>query len=203
MFDVICITNRKLCKDDFLKRLSNISKSNVSKIILREKDLTEEEYFNLAEKALKISSEFNKEIILHNYLSVAKSMSQTKIHLPLNILKSCKNITKDFISVGTSVHNISELKLAENLGADYVFAGHIFKTNCKKDLEPRGVEFLQNICDNSNVPVYAIGGINLNTISKLKSINSKNFKGICIMSEFMTCVDPVSFVNEILNKLNH
>lgn len=197
MFDVVCVTNRKLCKDDFLTRLSYIAQSNVSRIILREKDLSEEEYFDLAEKALKIGSEFNKEIILHNYLSVAKSLSQTKIHLPLSVLKNCKDIKKNFDVVGTSVHNISELKLAESLGADYVFAGHIFKTDCKKDLEPRGTAFLQSICDNSNIPVYAIGGITLDTVSKLKSINSKRFQGVCIMSEFMTCDDPVNFAEKM------
>lgn len=200
MFEVICVTNRKLCKDDFFKRLSCIAKSKVSKIILREKDLSEQEYSNLAEKVLKIGSEFNKEIILHNYLSVAKNLSQTKIHLPLTVLKSCKDIKNNFDIVGTSVHNISELKIAENFGADYVFAGHIFKTDCKKALEPRGTEFLQNICDNSNIPVYAIGGINSETISKLKDINSKNFKGVCIMSEFMTCDNSAGFVNKILKE---
>ncbi|MCH5300319.1 MAG: thiamine phosphate synthase [Ruminococcus sp.] len=198
MFDVICVTNRKLCKDDFFQRLSRIAKSDVNKIILREKDLSEEDYFNLAEKALEIGPEFNKEIILHNYLSVAKRLSQAKIHLPLSVLKNCKDIKKDFDIVGTSVHNILELKLAENLGADYVFAGHIFKTDCKRDLEPKGTEFLQSICDNSNIPVYAIGGINLDTVSKLKSINSKNFKGVCIMSEFMTCDNPINFAKEYL-----
>ena len=40
-------------------------------------------------------------------------------------------------------------------------AGHIFATDCKKGLPPRGLDFLKNVCDAVEIPVYAIGGINI------------------------------------------
>ena len=40
-------------------------------------------------------------------------------------------------------------------------AGHIFATDCKKGLPPRGLDFLKNVCDAVLIPVYAIGGINI------------------------------------------
>ena len=40
-------------------------------------------------------------------------------------------------------------------------AGHIFATDCKKGLPPRGLDFLKNVCDAVGIPVYAIGGINI------------------------------------------
>ena len=52
-FKLVCVTARKLCGDDFIKRLENISK-NCDLIILREKDLTEEEYFPFGEKFLNV-----------------------------------------------------------------------------------------------------------------------------------------------------
>ena len=48
---------------------------------------------------------------------------------------------------------------AERLGATYVTAGHIFTTDCKKGLPPRGLDFLKNVCDAVTIPVYGIGGI--------------------------------------------
>ena len=34
-------------------------------------------------------------------------------------------------------------------------------TDCKKGLAPRGLDFLKNVCDSVDIPVYAIGGINI------------------------------------------
>ena len=41
---VICVTNRTLCKDNFLKRVESICQAGPKFIILREKDLDRKEY---------------------------------------------------------------------------------------------------------------------------------------------------------------
>lgn len=197
MFELVCVTNRNLCREDFFKRLQRIAQSDVDKIILREKDLAEEKYLNLAEKAFNFCSGQEKKLILHNYLSAAKKLSQSKIHLPLSMLEKNSPLREEFEIIGTSVHSLEQLKNAEALGASYVTAGHIFKTDCKKDLAPRGISFLQSICNRSHIPVYAIGGINLETVSMLAEVKSPMFKGICIMSEFMTCENPKEYAQSL------
>lgn len=47
----------------------------------------------------------------------------------------------DFESVSTSIHKPEEALKAQELGADFVFAGHVFATDCKKGLPPRGLDF--------------------------------------------------------------
>lgn len=44
---------------------------------------------------------------------------------------------------------------------------------------------MRNVCDSVNIPVYAIGGINADTAKELKSLNRKNFAGVCVMSLLM------------------
>lgn len=66
-----------------------------------------------------------------------------------------------FNVIGTSVHSVEDAIKAEQLGATYMTAGHIFATDCKKGLPPRGLDFLKNVCDAVLIPVYAIGGINI------------------------------------------
>lgn len=61
--------------------------------------------------------------------------------MPLRLMN--ENIAKEFETVGVSVHSADEAVLAEKMGATYVTAGHIFATDCKKGLEPRGIEFLK------------------------------------------------------------
>ena len=44
MSDILCVTNRVLCREDFTTRLARIAAAGPHAIILREKDLSDEEY---------------------------------------------------------------------------------------------------------------------------------------------------------------
>ena len=74
---------------------------------------------------------------------------------------------------------------AQKLGATYISAGHIFATDCKKDLPPRGLEFLKEVCNSVTIPVYAIGGIKLSDV-QMDEIIKCDAKGGGIMSGMMS-----------------
>lgn len=74
---------------------------------------------------------------------------------------------------------------AQKIGATYISAGHIFATDCKKDLPPRGLEFLKEVCNSVTIPVYAIGGIKLSDV-QMDEIIKCGAKGGCIMSGMMS-----------------
>ena len=193
MYKVLAITNRHLCNNDFLEQIQNIcslnKKNTVIKsvsIVLREKDLSENNYKDLADKVIKICEKNNTECILHTYYKVARELNCKKIHLPLHVLKFNPDIYKEFDEVGVSIHSVSEAIEAVNLGATYITAGHIFATDCKKDIPPRGLSFLSSVCSSVNIPVYAIGGISPENAEK--AINA-GAEGICIMSGLMNCKD--------------
>ena len=75
MFKIIAVTNRKLCHIDFLEQIEALAKSEVDSIILREKDLSEDEYYVLAKNVLRICEKYNKECVLHNFVGVAKRLN--------------------------------------------------------------------------------------------------------------------------------
>ena len=196
MFDIICVTKRKLCTD-FFATIERLAKSDVQFIILREKDLNEDKYFDLATKVYKICKSYNKTLVIHNYINVAIELGIKYIHLPYSEFCKTKRLHNYFKVVGTSVHSTDDAIYAERQGADYITAGHIFATDCKKGLEPKGIDFLKNICGRVNIPVYAIGGINENSVKKLKSINFKNFAGACVMSGLMKSNNPEKLIELI------
>lgn len=88
----------------------------------------------------------------------------------------------DFNIIGASVHSLEEAMEAERLSASYVVAGHIFPTDCKAGLLPRGTGFLKEICENVHIPVYALGGINDNNEELVKECGAD---GACRMSGYM------------------
>ena len=84
--------------------------------------------------------------------------------------------------IGTSIHSVEDAVFAESHGADYITAGHIFTTDCKKGLPGRGVDWLKSICNAVSIPVYAIGGISDANVSMLCNCN---IAGYCMMSASM------------------
>lgn len=174
----IAITNRKLC-NNLLEQLEMLNHSDFDYVILREKDLTNQEYFSLAEKAMKICK---KTLILHHFTDVAIELDCKNIHLSMTDLEKDAEKLKHFDIIGASTHSLEDAKTAEKLGATYITASHIFATDCKKGLEPRGLDFLKNICDNVNIPVFALGGINEDNS---KYCYENGAKGVCMMSQAM------------------
>ena len=84
--------------------------------------------------------------------------------------------------IGTSIHSVEDAVFAESHGADYITAGHIFTTNCKKGLPGRGIEWLKTVCDAVSIPVYAIGGISDANAGELSDCG---IAGYCMMSASM------------------
>ena len=194
------ISNRKLCENENLeKQIEKIFSAYQRKIILenfeivaltlREKDLYKNEYLKLVEKIYPICQKYRIDLILHqNYdLRLDNKYNIKGLHLSYNTFKSLnKNIREELIKkykkIGVSIHSINEAKEVEMLGANYVVAGHIFKTDCKKDLEPRGLKFIQELSLILTIPIFAIGGINQENSHLV--INSGAF-GVCMMSSLM------------------
>ena len=129
-------------------------------LILREKDLTEEEYRRLAEEVLAICRKYGVEMIPHTFVNVAAELGTECVHLPLPLLRELSGSAalRRFSRIGTSVHSPEEAAEAERLGAAYMTAGHIYATDCKRGLPPRGLEYLREVCRSTSLPVWLSAG---------------------------------------------
>ena len=189
------ISNRKLCENENLeKQIEKIFSAYERKIILknfdivaltlREKDLNKNEYLKLIEKIYPICQKYKINLILHqNYnLNLDDKYKIDGIHLSYNIFKSLnQNIKAELIKkykrIGVSIHSLEEAKDVESLGASYVIAGHIFETDCKKGLEPRGLKFIEDLSSALSIPIFAIGGI-----------DEKNSQSVINSGAFSVCI---------------
>ena len=194
------ISNRKLCENENLeKQIEKIFSAYEKKIILenfenvaltlRAKDLNKNEYLKFIEKVYPICQKYKINLILHqNYdLNLDEKYKIDGIHLSYSIFKSLnQNIKAELIKkykrIGVSIHSLEEAKDVESLGASYVIAGHIFKTDCKKGLEPRGLKFIEDLSSVLSTPIFAIGGIDEKNSQSV--IDSGAFS-VCMMSNLM------------------
>ena len=183
----IAITNRALVQGDFLEQMQKVIRLHPYAVILREKDLSDEEYEALAKRILNLCNKEKVRCFLHSRISIAQRLGGGRIHLPVPAFEAMSEeervrLKSDFQEISVSCHSMEDVKMAVKSGATQIILGTIFETECKKGLKGKGVEFVREICQACPVPVYAIGGINM---ERLQMVMEAGAAGGCMMSGFM------------------
>ena len=183
----IVITNRHLVQGDFLKQLEKVTKLHLHALILREKDLADDAYESLAKKVFDLCKREDITFFLHTKIEIARKIGCQNIHLSIPVLKGLsetekKALTEDFCEISISCHSMEDVEIAMAGGATQIILGTIFETECKKGVLGKGVEFVREICQKCPLPVYAIGGMNL---QRLPLVIDAGAAGCCMMSGFM------------------
>ena len=112
----IAVTNRHLCEGDFLERIRQIAQGDeYNAILLLEKDLSHEEYEELAGKVLKITNQKGKKCILHTDYRAALSLSHPFVHVPLSVMaqmsqKEREKLRNSVKEMSTSIHSLEQLR---------------------------------------------------------------------------------------------
>lgn len=183
---IIAVTNRALCRRPFAEQIERVCRLRPRALILREKDLEEAAYQALAAEVLAICAQYRVPCVLHHFTEAARNLGVRRLHLPLRQLEDAGGAAGlgTFDLLGASVHSAEEARRAQELGASYVTAGHIYATDCKKGQPPRGTGFLREVCGAVRIPVYAIGGIRAEE-TVLREMLDCGAAGACIMSGLM------------------
>lgn len=185
---LIAVTDSATCPrplPEQIARLAKLSELRPQAVILRAKSLDKAAYRTLAIEAQQSCEATGIALILHSDWQLARKLGVKKLHLPLALLRQLPTCERaHFTWLSTSVHSVGEAQEAQALGATVLIAGHIYTTQCKAGLAPRGLGFLQNVCSTVNLPVYAIGGIVFDTAQHAE-LQANGARGACVMSAYM------------------
>ena len=197
---IYAITNRKLIsggEEVYFKQIEKIAAAKPDGIILREKDMAPEDYEVYAKRCREICDAWGTPLILNHFREIGEKLDIRRLHLSMPVFQQMAGdademmesnpvgkaeIFKKWKQVGVSVHSREEAVYAERRGADYLIAGHIFLTDCKKGVPARGLDFLKEICETVEIPVFAIGGMNA---EHGRMAMEAGASGVCMMSELM------------------
>src|SRR5690625_3817362 len=121
-----------------------------------------------------------RKIIINDRIDIAIVNDIKRVHLASHSIFQEK-VNKYFpdLQYGVSVHDVSLAQQSETAGAQYVIFGHIFATNSKRGIPPRGVHALQQVVQTVSIPVVAIGGI---TVTNVSDVLRAGAGGIAILS---------------------
>lgn len=185
---LIAVTDSASCPrplPEQIERLAKLTELRPQAVILRAKALDKAAYRTLALQAQQSCEAAGIPLILHSDWQLARELGISMLHLPLAFLRQISACERTYFTwLSTSVHSAEEAIEAQALGATVLIAGHIYTTQCKAGLAPRGLGFLQNVCSTVNLPVYAIGGISFDA-SQHAELKANGARGACVMSAYM------------------
>lgn len=192
------VTEESTPIDLLLEIVEKAVKGGVTIVQLREKHSTGKDFYEKAKKVKDIVDHYNVPLMINDRIDVALAVGASGVHigqkdLPLPIVKALLPPT---MKVGISVSTVAQAKEAEGKGADYIGVGAVFPTQTKKDARILPEGMLLAITAAVNIPVVAIGGINLDNIHTLKD---KGLAGVAVVSAIMGAKQPEQ-VSSLLRK---
>ena len=199
---IYLVTDEKSCKGkDFYSCIEEAIESGVKIVQLREKNLSSKDFYEKALKVKEICKNYEVLFIINDRLDIAQAVEADGVHLGQSDMpiEKAREILKDKFLIGATARNIEEAKKAELLGADYIGSGAIFGTSTKDNAKKLEIEDLKKIVNSVKIPVFAIGGININNVSMLKNIG---LQGVCSVSGILSEIDCKKAVELILKNFN-
>jgi len=166
--------------DDFYDDLRGVFKSKkISFFQLRLKNTRINRKFLIGKKIKKICKKFKVKFLINDNPILAKRLNADGCHLGQKDMRinKARKILKNKI-IGITCHNSIKLaKIAIDNNADYIAFGAFNDSKTKKTRYKAKINILHSIKKISEIPIVAIGGINVKNYKKLL-LNKANFLAI-------------------------
>jgi thiamine-phosphate pyrophosphorylase len=156
-------------------------------ILLRERDLPPLERRHMAERLRVITNDCGAKLSISRDATLAADIGADGVHVQkvMDVSGIRAQLPKGWI--GVSAHNLSEVRAAKEVGADYVTLSPIFPTESKPGYgPPLGLETIREAAK-IGIPILALGGV---TPRSAHACMEAGAHGLAIMGTVMRSKNP-------------
>ena len=196
------VTNRyQDSLESFLKKVETACRSGVTIVQLREKNLTTNQYYQLAKQVKEITDAYQVPLIIDDRLDVCLAVDAAGLHigddeLPVPVARQVLGPDK---ILGVTAKTVKRALEAEEGGANYLGTGAIFPTTTKENAPITLISTLKTICQRVAIPVVAIGGLTSENIDQLMGTG---IAGVAVVRDLMQAEDIEAKTQAFLTKLD-
>ena len=196
------VTNRyQDSLESFLEKIETACRSGVTIVQLREKNLTTNQYYQLAKKVKEITDTYQVPLIIDDRLDICLAVDAAGLHigddeLPVSVARQVLGPDK---ILGVTAKTVKRALEAEEGGADYLGTGAIFPTTTKENAPITLISTLKTICQRVAIPVVAIGGLTSENIDQLMGTG---IAGVAVVRDLMQAEDIEAKTQAFLTKLD-
>lgn len=196
------VTNRyQDSVESFLAKVETACRSGVTIVQLREKNLTTNQYYQLAKQVKEITDAYQVPLIIDDRLDVCLAVDAAGLHigddeLPVSVARQVLGPEK---ILGVTAKTVKRALGAEKSGADYLGTGAIFPTTTKENAPITLISTLKTICQTVAIPIVAIGGLTSENIDQLMGTG---IAGVAVVRDLMQAEDIEAKTQAFLTKLH-
>ena len=196
------VTNRyQDSLESFLEKVETACRSGVTIVQLREKNLTTNQYYQLAKQVKEITEAYQVPLIIDDRLDVCLAVDAAGLHigddeLPVSVARQVLGPEK---ILGVTAKTVKRALEAEEGGADYLGTGAIFPTTTKENAPITLISTLKTICQRVAIPVVAIGGL---TSENIDQLIGTGIAGVAVVRDLMQAEDIEAKTQAFLTKLD-
>ena len=196
------VTNRyQDSLESFLEKIETACRSGVTIVQLREKNLTTNQYYQLAKQVKEITDAYQVPLIIDDRLDVCLAVDAAGLHigddeLPVSVARQVLGSDK---ILGVTAKTVKRALEAEESGADYLGTGAIFPTTTKENAPITLISTLKTICQRVAIPVVAIGGL---TSENIDQLIGTGIAGVAVVRDLMQAEDIEAKTQAFLTKLD-
>ena len=196
------VTNRyQDSVESFLEKIETACRSGVTIVQLREKNLTTNQYYQLAKQVKEITDAYQVPLIIDDRLDVCLAVDAAGLHigddeLPVSVARQVLDPDK---ILGVTAKTVKRALEAERGGADYLGTGAIFPTTTKENAPITLISTLKTICQRVAIPVVAIGGL---TSENIDQLIGTGIAGVAVVRDLMQAEDIEAKTQAFLTKLD-
>ena len=196
------VTNRyQDSLQSFLEKIETACRSGVTIVQLREKNLTTNQYYQLAKQVKEITDAYQVPLIIDDRLDVCLAVDAAGLHigddeLPVSVARQVLGPEK---ILGVTAKTVKRALEAEEGGANYLGTGAIFPTTTKENAPITLISTLKTICQRVAIPVVAIGGLTSENIDQLMGTG---IAGVAVVRDLMQAEDIETKTQAFLTKLD-
>ena len=185
---------------DATRIVEQMIEGGVDLIQLRGKKQSLGELKDLATELHDFITKSSTPLIVNDYAEIARAAPVEGVHVGQDddSIEIARQKAGREILVGKSTHSLEQARAAQDEGADYIGFGPIFATPTKPDYAPIGLENIRCVHEEVNLPIFCIGGINIDTLQSVIDAGAKRVVMVSAILKAHNIVDYARCATDML-----
>ena len=199
---VYAITDRSWLKpgETLTEVVETLLKAGVTCVQLREKEAEDAFILQEAQELNALCRRYGVPFLVNDRPDLAQTVGADGVHVgreDTGLTEARKQLGANAV-LGGSAHTVEEALAAQAAGADYLGCGAVFGSGTKHNVSQMSLETLTAICQAVDIPVVAIGGVNLDNLSLLAGTG---IAGVAVISGLFAPEDKTAAAQGFLQQL--
>jgi thiamine-phosphate pyrophosphorylase len=187
-------------ESDIARVAEQMLEGGVDLIQLRGKGKSLDELAGYAERLLALTAGSFTPLIANDHAEIARRVPVEGVHVGQDddSIEVARRKAGREIVVGKSTHSLEQALAAQSEGADYIGFGPIFATPTKPDYPPIGLEDIRRVHAEVSVPIFCIGGINIDNLQSVIDAGAKRVVMVSALLKAHSIVDYARCATDML-----